>query len=522
MAALKSNKLIAIGAVIVVVIVAGIMFRGNKSTPKNVPLASVPEPTIQATKAPDADSPADTLRTLTAEVKSMKDREKKLVDDNKDLKQQNEDLIRNRKDIEESVTNRLAQQFSRPEAAGSPVFAGMNSRLDGLESKLNRLLGGDAQVGPPGAAIPAAGGDIPTGLGFDGRGTAMPSNSMPVAGTAGAAAAASPVRGNTYVYVEPLGEKTVLDPNGQPKVVKVAYAAGGPQKSAPGALPSDQGTSDTGAPGVMPGAADATQKQPVPYFTVPENAVLMNSTAMTALIGRIPVNNNVRDPMEFKVLVGRPNLAANGLQVPDDVVGMVVAGQAIGDWNLQCVEGHIYSITFLFQDGTIKTVSKRQSSGGAGGGLGGPGGGVNNASRMGFITDEHGAPCINGKLITNAPAYLTQVVGIKALEAAARAAAAAQTTTSVNPLGGSSSVVTGDQSKYIMGQAASAGVDEVSNWVMKRLNDSFDAIYVPPGIKVAVHLNQEIDLDKDPNARNLDYGRPNTTSSRRARRAALD
>ena len=231
---------------------------------------------------------------------------------------------------------------------------------------------------------------------------------------------------------------------------------------------------------------------------------------MTALIGRTPVNGNVRDPLEFKVLIGRTNLAANGFEVPADVTGMVVSGIAVGDWMLSCIEGHIHSATFVFQDGSIRTVSKRGHGGAATNGQ---------TQRLGFISDERGAGCINGERITNAPAYLTQVVGMKSLEVAALAAAVSQTTTTANGLG-STTAVTGDKGQFVLGQAAAGGVDEVSNWLMKRLNDSFDAVYVKPGAKVAVHVTEALEIDKDPNPRKLDHGTANRAAQ--ANRNGLD
>ncbi|MGL4667651.1 MAG: TIGR03752 family integrating conjugative element protein, partial [Saezia sp.] len=41
-----------------------------------------------------------------------------------------------------------------------------------------------------------------------------------------------------------------------------------------------------------------------PVYTIPANATLMGSVAMTALIGRVPVDGTVNDPYPFKVLVG--------------------------------------------------------------------------------------------------------------------------------------------------------------------------------------------------------------------------
>lgn len=39
------------------------------------------------------------------------------------------------------------------------------------------------------------------------------------------------------------------------------------------------------------------------------------------------------------------------------------------------------------------------------------------------------------------------------------------------------------QRSFVLGQAAAAGVDEVSAWLMRRLNDSFDAVYVRPMLR---------------------------------------
>src|SRR3546814_232379 len=39
-------------------------------------------------------------------------------------------------------------------------------------------------------------------------------------------------------------------------------------------------------------------------YTVPTNSTLMGSVAMTALIGRVPIDGTVNDPYPFKVIVG--------------------------------------------------------------------------------------------------------------------------------------------------------------------------------------------------------------------------
>lgn len=495
MATIRQNRLIPLLGVLVLLVIVFILFKTKDDTPSHKPMTSVPAP---PTPSPGADTPADTIRALTAEVKVIKNDNQKLREDNSRLVQQNDDLNRNRAAIEENVTRRLTEQFARPEASGSPVFSGINRKIDELAATVQRYAPGAAT----GATVQAGGSDIPPGLGFDAAGAQATSPGLANApGTAPVAAPAGPV---PMVWWEPLGSRAVIGPDGQQKLMSAAQSAALPDATVPTHLAEES---------PVPAASPSTAPTSTAYFTIPENATLMDATAMTALIGRTPVGGNVRDPLEFKVLIGRTNLAANGLEVPDDVTGMVVSGVAVGDWMLSCVEGHINSITFVFQDGSINTVSRRASGGATGN---------NNAQRLGYVSDERGAPCINGAKITNAPAYLTQVVGIKSLEVAARAAAMSQTTTVANGLG-SSTAVTGDQGKFVLGQAAASGVDEVSSWLMRRLNDSFDAVYVKPGARVAVHLTETIAIDKDPNARRLDHGHANRSgAARRTAHAQLD
>ncbi|WP_261154723.1 TIGR03752 family integrating conjugative element protein, partial [Serratia ficaria] len=155
-----------------------------------------------------------------------------------------------------------------------------------------------------------------------------------------------------------------------------------------------------------------------PVYTVPTNATLMGSISMTALIGRVPVDGTVNDPYPFKVLIGPDNLTANGIDIPD-VAGAVVSGTASGDWTLSCVRGQIRSVTFVFHDGTIRTVpedgergSNRQQNSN--------GNGSSAQDGLGWISDPYGIPCVSGERRSNAQQYL----GSQALITAAGAGAA--------------------------------------------------------------------------------------------------
>jgi integrating conjugative element protein (TIGR03752 family) len=211
---------------------------------------------------------------------------------------------------------------------------------------------------------------------------------------------------------------------------------------------------------------------------------------MTALIGRIPVRGRVEDPVPFKLIVGRDNLAANGLTIPH-LDGMIWSGTAVGDWTLSCVSGRLASVTFVFSDGTVRTVASDSGE-----------------AQLGWISDDRGMPCVSGERITNAASFLSKRIAITAAQAAAEAAAAAQTTTGVSAEGTGTSRVTGDIGPYVLGKSVAGGTEEISRWLLERERQSFDAVFVPPGVRLAVHVDQELHIDYDPSGRKLSHVTP--------------
>ncbi|WP_326938364.1 TIGR03752 family integrating conjugative element protein [Avibacterium sp. 21-599] len=227
-----------------------------------------------------------------------------------------------------------------------------------------------------------------------------------------------------------------------------------------------------------------------PFYTIPRNATLMGAVSMTALLGRVPLNGSVSDPYPFKILVGRENLTANGIELPN-VEGAIISGTATGDWTLSCVRGKVESMTFVFTDGSIVTSTGEKKN-------------QNNNKGIGWLSNPEGIPCIPGSRKTNAPEYLTTQFFLSGAEAAAQGLAMGQTTTVTD---GNSVVgaVTGNQGKYILGQALGGGLKETYDWLRQRYGQTFDAVYVPPGQKIAVHIDQQIEIDYDRNARKVNY-----------------
>ena len=342
--------------------------------------------------------------------------------------------------------------------------------LDELSARVDRLADTVARSPQTGA-----GSDIPVGLGLDGVGMA------------------SNLEG-ALVWIEPLdgAARGSAAPDG------TAYGeTGGDFLGSPeGGGPFDYGLETTAGamnePG-LPRAAPAAQA----VYTVPRNATLMGAVAMTALVGRVPIDGQVRDPMPFKAIAGVENLAANGLSVPG-VQGMVFSGTAVGDWTLSCVTGRIESVTFVFDDGTIRTLPGPD-----------PNEGNDGETAMGWISDERGIPCVGGERKTNAAAFLSQRMGVQAVQAAADAAAAAETTSIValgNTGGRVTGAVTGDPGRYVLGNTLAGGSEEIARWLAERQSQHFDAVFVAAGTPVAIHIERQLDIDHDPQGRRLDHG----------------
>ncbi len=534
MPAVTQNKITPVLVIATLAIVGYIVYgRATTGTQKPVragaPLAAVPSPNgpdgpartggllglgaLSASppeRRADADNPGETLKTLTASNNDLRAQVQKVLDANQDLQRENANLRADQAGViartkEQVLTELRAQSAVMPSGTGAIVAAspsapssapqiasrsptGLGEIVDSATEGAGHLIGG---LGAPAAAQPLGShSDIPSGLGYDSEGTN----------------AQSTVAAKSYVRVLPAGyrestgagsQKGLVRPNGTPVVQ--GSAPSGPEPGA-AAVPGNESKGKK---------SEHTSK---PYFTIPENATLTRGTLMTALVGRVPIDGRVQDPMPFKLIVGRENLAANGQYVPDDISGAIVSGIAIGDMALSCSEGLVQSVTFVFDDGTIQTVSlkKNGATGGMGGGTATIGAGsqstIAQSTKLAWLSDEFGNPCISGKFVTNAPAYLTDVVGLKTLSTAAQASSLTQTTTSASPLGATNSV-TGNKGSFVLGQAASAGVDEISSWIMRRLNNSFDAVVTPAGERVVLHVEQDIAIDKSSDARRLDYAR---------------
>lgn len=492
---LRSNPLLKYALLPLLVLVAFVgvkmLGRGKPAEPEQPQSAQLTPEQAKALGI-EGDTANDTLRTIVAESRQLKDQMSKVLKDNEEAKRENEGLKAQLSNINSTVDNRVQAGINQGMENQQKQTQGL---VDNLQKQLNTLSQMGSQLG--GAA--GAGGDMPIGLGINpGEGNQFKKGSG----------------SSDLVWIEPQ-DGTAVDANGKP------LAAGSGQAASGFAFPTSFGTAGQktldaasgGAQRVADGVGgdEQTRKKVRKVYTLPQNSTLMGSVSMTALVGRVPVDGTVNDPYPFKVLIGPDNLTANGIDLPD-VAGAVVSGTASGDWTLSCVRGQIRSMTFVFTDGTVRTLPAPQENGGQ------QNNGQNNQNSatngqpaavqggMGWISDPYGIPCIAGDRRSNAAKY----IGSQALITAAGAGAASL----IKNDGSSSSYVqtssgtigtTGISGNEAMGKILNQGVSDISTWVNKLYGQAFAAIYVQPGAKVAIHLDQELAIDYELKGRKVDY-----------------
>lgn len=257
------------------------------------------------------------------------------------------------------------------------------------------------------------------------------------------------------------------------------------------------------------------KEKAIPYYTVPAGSDLGHTVLLSSLIGEVPNDGKVVQPLfPFSAMISRGDLmASNGVPLPPDISGMKVNGYAIGVGsfldNISCVRAYVTSVLFTFQDGHFVVVGQESMKGSID--L------VNNES-LGYLTTPYGNPCIHGKYFTNAPRVLSAMLAAGGAQGFGDALSQWQMSFYGGPNGGSA-FPTGNFGKYAAGGAVANGAARSSEWLEKRIQGSFDMVFVPasfPCIKgnrkgfcpnqVSLHLMKTISIDKEPLGRVLNYG----------------
>ena len=257
----------------------------------------------------------------------------------------------------------------------------------------------------------------------------------------------------------------------------------------------------------------STEPKGIPYYTIPAGSDLGHTTLLSALIGEVPVEGKLMQPLfPFSAIINRGDLmAANGIPLPPEVSGMKVNGYAIGVGsfldNISCVRAYVTSALFVFADGHFVTVGKEQMNGSAE---------MVNNDNIGYLTTPYGNPCIKGQYFTNAPRVLAAMIAAGSIQGIGSAVSQWQMTTMAGE-GGLTQSPTGSFGKYLVGGAVSEGSIKAADWLEKRIQGSFDMVFVPASIgyhstQMSLHITQTINLDKEPNGRLLNYGRSQQTT----------
>lgn len=416
----------------------------------------------------DADSPHDTVATLVGQVKQLRGELKSALDDSAKQKVTNDSLRQRDSAIDQRIQNAIRaerERRAREEEKSQADARATQGLIDDLQRRFDTLN-------------KRADAELPVGLGLD-DGETTHTGPEQTHWVEPQDAAGSQRRPDSSSHVSRASDRRL-----GLRLEETAHQIGDKADAAANTLPS--------AEQLLPAASVK------PVYTVASDATLVGSVAMTALVGRIPIDGTVNDPYPFKLVIGADNLTANGIELPD-LAGAVVSGTATGDWTLSCVRGRIRSLTYVFNDGTVRTVpsstgslSTRASSSEGG---------------LGWISDPFGIPCVSGRRISNARQYLTTQTLVTAAGAAAASLIDSDTgnLSFVRGSDGSSLGTVGITSDEAMARVLAGGVHDVSKWIEKLYGQATAAIYVPPLADVAVHIDVPLEIDFDTSGRKVKH-----------------
>jgi integrating conjugative element protein (TIGR03752 family) len=411
------------------------------------------------------DTPVETLKTLTADISIVKQQNQQLVEQNKTLTEQDKTtLAQFKKDLQTEVDTQLANAKATLQQSSSSQ-SGTSSASSAAHSSNSPYVtnGSDS------------------------------SNS----------ATLNTVDANGSTWVNDLQDGNVNEQKSD------RHAAHSMATLLNPGLADNKNTDDKGNDALTllsepPNSHSQTNKTAaVPYYTIPVNATLTGAIAMQPIIGRIPIDGKVPDPYTFKAIIGAKNLAANGIDVPPDIQGIVASGVAEGGMLGKCARGEITSMTFVFQDGRISTTEAKSGQ------------------ALGTIAAANGNPCIAGSFHTDAALFLGATAGLAGLQGYGNALSQAQLNTTTSATTGATiSSLIGSANKFAFGQGFSAASQAAQKWWEQRVQNSFDFVYVPnvnPKTKKKLELNinvtQEIPIDYDLKNRKVAYEHETNTDT---------
>lgn len=113
----------------------------------------------------------------------------------------------------------------------------------------------------------------------------------------------------------------------------------------------------------------------------------------------------------------------------------------------------------------------------------------------GYATDDDGVLGISGTYVWRVQETMALAGGAGFISGAAEALSRRETTSTLNPLGGATEIVTGDVVKFAGFRGASRASEEFEKLVVDRLRQVVPAIYVPNARKITVLLLDGVTLE---------------------------
>lgn len=280
-----------------------------------------------------------------------------------------------------------------------------------------------------------------------------------------------------YVWVEQSDRTIILNKDGKEEYV---YPS---SQNMPSELANITGDSSLPEVNQFGNTLEDTKKE-VPIYTVPQNSTFFGSVGMSAILGRVPIGNELSNPFRFKIIIGSENLASNNFFMPH-VESMTASGYAEGDFTLECARGTIDKVTFTFKDQTVREI------------VGGEG-----KDSLGWISDAYGVPCVSGQYFTTFPEFMAKQGALTTLSAFAGSIAQSAVTTTTNADGATTSIVN-DATKKAAGEGFESGANELTRWYAERQASAFDVVYVPTGEPIVVNIEKALHIDYELDGRKL-------------------